>query len=68
MMSVTDMDEQLNYEVCLEKEQLAEKVFTEQTTQTGVTGSGVDVVDDIRYKVDDIPPWYLCIVFGFQVG
>ncbi len=23
---------------------------------------------DLQYAIDDNPPWYLCILLGFQVG
>ena len=29
---------------------------------------GVSHTGDLQYDVDDIPPWYLSLLLGFQVG
>ena len=34
-----------------------EKTPLKQSTDNGM-----------RYKIDDVPPWYMCIGLGFQVG
>ena len=37
---------------------------TGDTEGTGDTPKGLD----LQYSIDDNPPWYLCILLGFQVG
>ena len=37
--------------------------------EDGDAGGGVEgPASDLQYGIDDTPPWYLCILLGFQVS
>ena len=37
--------------------------------EDGDAGRGVEgPASDLQYGIDDTPPWYLCILLGFQVS
>ena len=46
------------------------KIKNMDTTKTEDTGDLKDSPTglDLQYSIDDNPPWYLCILLGFQVG
>ena len=52
----------------MQKEELSPNNGTHVHSEINQSGSVANLVQDLRYKVDDVPPWYLCIILGFQVG
>ena len=42
-------------------------MVTVDVDDSGEYKDGREVQDDILYTVEETPPWYLCIILGFQV-